>query len=81
MKTFTVEVTQVVQPYTLHPVTVESTFEELNLGDVERDAIALDIENHLGIHVCDVTARAWMSVGDVVRTVQRARQAVREAMA
>jgi len=80
MKTFTVELTQVVQAYALQPVTEESTFEELRLTDVERDAIALDIENELGIRVCDKTARSWQSVGDVVRTVA-ARGVVREAMA
>lgn len=77
----TTEIMEVIELTAVQPVTVESTFEELDLGDVERDAIALDIENHLGIHVCDVTARAWMSVGDVVRTVEKVRQAVREAMA
>ncbi|WP_324695426.1 hypothetical protein [Novosphingobium sp. RL4] len=69
MKTLTTQVTQIVQPYTLHPVTDDSTFEELHLTDVERDSIALDIENTLGIHVCDKTARGWQSVGDVVRAM------------
>ncbi|WP_395326891.1 hypothetical protein WBP06_09255 [Novosphingobium sp. BL-8H] len=91
MKTFTVEVTQVVQAYTLHPVTEESTFEELRLTDVERDAIALDLENELGIRVCDKTARGWQSVGDILRTTRekynhivgniKARDRMREAMA
>lgn len=80
MKTFTVEVTQVVQAYTVAPVTEESTFDELSIGDVERDAIALDLENLLGVHVCDATARGWQSVGDVVRTVA-ARESFRGAMA
>ncbi len=80
MKTFTVEVTQVVQAYTVAPVTEESTFDELGIGDVERDAIALDLENLLGVHVCDKTARSWLSVGDVVRTVA-AREGIRGAMA
>ncbi|GEM_PF-2876026 len=81
MKTFTVEVAQVVQAYTVAPVTEESTFDELGLGDVERDGIALDLENLLGVHVCDKTARAWQSVGDVVRAVEKARDRMREAMA
>lgn len=80
MKTFTVEVAQVVQAYTVAPVTEESTFDELGLGDVERDAISLDLENLLGVHVCDKTARSWQSVGDVVRTVA-ARESIRGAMA
>lgn len=69
-----------IQPYTVTPVTDDATFDELGLGDVERDAIALDLENLLGVHVCDKTARAWQSVGDVVRTVA-ARESIREAMA
>lgn len=81
MKTFTVEVTQVVQAYTMHTATEDATFEELGLTDVERDAIALDLENELGIRVCDTVARGWQSVGDVVRAVDRAGQAVREATA
>lgn len=75
----TTEILEVIELTAVQPVTEDSTFEELNLGDVERDAIALDIENHLGIHVCDKDARAWMSVGDVLRCV--ARQDLREAMA
>lgn len=69
-----------IQPYTVTPVTDDATFDELGLGDVERDAIALDLENLMGVHVCDKTARAWQSVGDVVRTVA-ARESIREAMA
>lgn len=69
-----------IKSYTVEPVTEESSFDELGLGDVERDAIALDLENLLGVHVCDKTARAWQSVGDVVRTVA-ARESIREAMA
>jgi len=80
MKTFTVEVTQVVQAYAVAPVTEESTFDELGLGDVERDGIALDLENLMGVHVCDKIARGWQSVGDVVRSVA-ARESIREAMA
>lgn len=81
MKTFTVEVTQVVQAYTVTPITDDATFDDLGLGDVERDGIALDLENLMGVHVCDKTARAWQSVGDVVRAVEKVRDRTREAMA
>lgn len=69
-----------IQPYTVTPVTDDATFDELGLGDVERDGIALDLENLMGVHVCDKTARAWQSVGDVVRAVA-ARESIRGAMA
>ena len=60
---------QIINRYSRRDCTDDDTFRELGVDAIDRQCIAVDVEEAYGIELTDAQIEAWHSVADVCATV------------